>query len=87
MFVAKLPIPTCKHWSQQKTHTCVSSNKVKHPTNKQKQHMGVCKKKNTSPFKWFFQNIVFSLLSFFQALASHLDQRIHMSEEREKKKE
>jgi hypothetical protein len=28
--------------------------------------------------------IFFFLLSFFQALASHLDQRIHMSEEREK---
>ena len=31
--------------------------------------------------------IFFSLLSFFQALASHLDQRIHISEEREKEKE
>ena len=27
------------------------------------------------------------ILSFFQALASHLDQRIHMSEDREKEKE
>jgi hypothetical protein len=31
--------------------------------------------------------IVLFLLSFFQALASHLDHRIHMSEEREKEKE
>ena len=31
--------------------------------------------------------IVFFVLSFFQALASHLDHRIHMSEEREKEKE
>ena len=31
--------------------------------------------------------IFFFLLSFFQALASHLDQRIHISEEREKEKE
>jgi len=29
----------------------------------------------------------FFLLSFFQALASHLDQRMHMSEEREKENE
>jgi hypothetical protein len=59
MFVAKLPIPTCKHWSQQKTHTCVSSNKVKHPTNKQKQHMGVCKKKTRALSNGF------SKISFF----------------------
>ena len=35
----------------------------------------------------FYYVIFFFLLSFFQALASHLDQRIHMSEEREKEKE
>jgi hypothetical protein len=41
-----------------------------------------------SPFKCFFPEvIVFFLLSFFQALASRLDERIHMSEVREKEKE
>ena len=50
--------------STKNTHTCVSSNKVKHPTNKQKQHMGGCKK-TPSPFKWFFQNIVFFPLIVF----------------------
>jgi hypothetical protein len=44
--------------------------------------------KTPRPFKWFFQTLwCFFLLSFFQALASHLDQRIHMSEHREKEKE
>ena len=44
--------------------------------------------KTPSPFKCFFSHIiVFCLLSFFQALASHIDQRIHMSEQREKEKE
>ena len=50
--------------------------------------MGSCK--NPEPFQivfFFPQVIVFFLLSFFQELASHLDQRIHMSEEREKEKE
>ena len=49
-----------------------------------------CLVKTPSPFKlcFFPQVIVFLfLLSFFQQLASHLDQRIHMSEEREKEKE
>ena len=47
---------------------------------------GVCK--NPEPFPIFFPEvIVFFLLSFFQALASRLDERIHMSEEREKEKE
>ena len=44
--------------------------------------------KNPEPFQMFFSHIiVFFLLSFFQALASHIDQRIHMSEQREKEKE
>ena len=45
--------------------------------------------KSPEPFKIVFSHVIvfFSLLSFFQALASHLDQRIHMSEEREKEKE
>ena len=34
-----------------------------------------------------FPDVFFFLLSFFQALVSHLEQRIHMSEEREKEKE
>ena len=49
-------------------------------------YMGVCK--TPRPFKWLFQTLsFFFLLSFFQVLASHLDQRIHMSEERKKEKE
>ena len=45
--------------------------------------------KNPEPFQMVFPHVIvfFFLLSFFQALASHLDQRIHMSEEREKEKE
>jgi len=40
------------------------------------------------PFQKVFPDvIVFFLVSFFQALASHLDQRIHMSENREKEKD
>ena len=35
----------------------------------------------------FSRRYRFFLLSFFQVLASHLDQRIHMSEERKKEKE
>ena len=36
----------------------------------------------------FFHTLsFFCLLSFFHALASHIDQRIHMSEQREKEKE
>ena len=53
---------------------------------KDKHHMGVCK--IPKPFQKVFPDvIVFFLVSFFQALASHLDQRIHMSENREKEKE
>ena len=38
--------------------------------------------------KWnFFPPVIFFLLSFSQALASHLDQRIHTSEEKEKKRQ
>ena len=49
-------------------------------------HVGGCK--NPEPFQMVFPALsFFSLLSFFQALASHLDQRIHMSEDREKEKE
>jgi hypothetical protein len=48
--------------------------------------LGVCKK--PEPFQMVFPGVIFFfLLSFSQALASHLDQRIHMSEEREKEKE
>ena len=36
---------------------------------------------------FFFQKLSFFFSSFFQALASRLDERIHMSEEREKEKE
>ena len=42
--------------------------------------------KNPSPFKCFFIRF-FLVLSLFQGLASHLDQRIHVSEQREKGKE
>ena len=50
-------------------------------------HMGSCK--NPEPFQMVFPHVIvlFFLLSFFQALASHLDHRIHMREEREKEKE
>ena len=37
--------------------------------------------------KLFFPPVIFFLLSFSQALASHLDQRIHTSEEKEKKRQ
>ena len=49
--------------------------------------MGVCT--NPEPFQRVFPDVIvfFLLLSFFQALASHFDQRMHMSEEREKEKE
>jgi len=49
--------------------------------------MGVCK--NPQPFQMVFPDVIVFvfLLSFFQALASHLDQRMHMSENREKEKE
>ena len=43
--------------------------------------------KTAEHFQMVFSHVIFFLLSFFQALASHLDQRIHMSEEREKEKE
>ena len=45
--------------------------------------------KNPEPFQMVFPDVIvlFFLSSFFQALASHHDQRIHMSEEREKEKE
>jgi hypothetical protein len=53
---------------------------------KRKGHSRSCK--YPEPFQMVFPDvIVFFLLSFFQALASHLDQRVHMSEEREKEKE
>jgi hypothetical protein len=44
--------------------------------------------KDPEPFQMVFPDVTFFfLLSFFQALASPLDQRIHMGEEREKEKE
>jgi len=50
------------------------------------RHVGVCK--NPGPFQIVFsRRYRFFSSSFFQELASHLDQRIHMSEEREKEKE
>ena len=53
------------------------------------QFLYVMSCKNPEPFQMVFRDIIVFvfLLSFFQALASHLDQRIHMSEEREKEKE
>ena len=54
-----------------------------HVTSRHVTSLGVCKK--PEPFQMVFPGVIFFfLLSFSQALASHLDQRIHMSEEREK---
>ena len=48
--------------------------------------IGLCK--SPEPFEMVFPHVIvfFSLLSFSQALASHLDQRIHMSEEKEEER-
>ena len=88
---AQVKVKTQNHTSHKISRTSAGKTKSKRrmvkPGSSTSTHNKWGLVKTPSLFKCFFSHvIVVFFLSFFQAMASHLDQRIHMSEERGKKR-